>query len=63
MIEADDGNERGGEFKRAGKLGQKNEHAMRVPIPLPWAIFLSSIFLSSIFLSSIFLSSNLPVES
>jgi hypothetical protein len=32
--------ERGGQFKLAGKLGQKNEHAMQVPIPPPSAIFL-----------------------
>jgi hypothetical protein len=44
---SEDANARGGEFSRAGKLGQENEHAMQVPIP-PGAIFLSS---------------NLPVES
>jgi hypothetical protein len=45
LIEADDANERGAEFKRAGKLGQENEQAMQVKIPPPSAIFLPSIFL------------------
>jgi hypothetical protein len=41
-------NERRAKFKRAGKLGQENDHSMQVPI-LP--------------AEAIFLSSNLPVES
>ena len=46
LIEAaDDANERGGKFKRAGKLGQENDHSMQVPIQPDWAIFLPTIFL------------------
>jgi hypothetical protein len=46
LIETDDdANERGRQFKLAGKLGQKNEHAMPARILRPAAIFLSSIFL------------------
>jgi hypothetical protein len=36
LIEAaEDANERGAKFKRAGKLGQKNEQAIQVPVPPP----------------------------
>ena len=45
LIEADDAEERGAEFKRAGKLGQENEHSMQARMPRPSAIFLPSIFL------------------
>jgi hypothetical protein len=45
LIEADDANERCGQFKGAGKLGQENEQAIQAPFLPASAIFLPSIFL------------------
>jgi hypothetical protein len=42
VIEPGQANERRAKFKRAGKLGQENDHSMQVPILPAWAIFLSS---------------------